>query len=47
MIMSKTDIIRGKKEVAEIERELNELIHEYELFFQGHERIEPLKKGKR
>jgi len=42
--MSKTDIIRGKKEVAEIERELNELIHEYELFFQGHERIEPLKK---
>ncbi len=39
-----SDIIRGKKEVLIIERELNELIHEYDMFFQGHERIEPTKK---
>ena len=39
-----SDVIRGKKEVAAIERELNELIHDYDMFFQGHERIEPVKK---
>jgi hypothetical protein len=39
-----SSVIRGKQEVAIIERELNALIHEYEMFFQGHERIEPVKK---
>jgi len=39
-----SSVIRGKQEVTVIERELNELIHEYDMFFQGHERIEPVKK---
>ena len=42
-----SDIIRGKKEVIEIERILNELIHDYDMFFQGHERVEPTKKRER
>jgi hypothetical protein len=42
-----SSVIRGKEEVAKLERELNELIHEYDMFFQGHERIEPLKKRKK
>jgi len=36
-----SDLIRGKKEVELIERLLNELIFEYDMFFKGHERIEP------
>jgi Mn-containing catalase len=38
------DVIRGRKEVDEIENKLKELIHEYEMFFQGIERVEPEKK---
>lgn len=39
-----SDLIRGKKEVEMIERLLNELIFEYDMFFRGHERIEPTVK---
>ncbi len=36
--------IRGKKEVEQIEQELNLLIHEYDMFFRGYEKVEPVKK---
>jgi len=39
-----SDIIRGKKEVDELERKINELIHDYDMFFQGIEKIEPIRK---
>ena len=39
-----SDLIRGKKEVEMIERLLNELVFEYDMFFRGHERIEPTVK---
>jgi len=36
--------IRGKSEVEKVERLINELIHEYDMFFKGHEKIEPTRK---
>ena len=39
-----SDIIRGRKEIVIIERELNELLHDYDMFFQGYEKVEPIKK---
>jgi hypothetical protein len=39
-----SSVIRGKEEVAIIESELNQLIYEYEMFFKGYEKVEPVKK---
>jgi len=38
------NIIRGKKEVENVERLLNELVYEYDMFFRGYEKIEPTRK---
>ncbi|MBN2695394.1 hypothetical protein JXR93_12100 [bacterium] len=38
------DVIRGRKEVDDIDNKIKELIHDYDMFFQGIERVEPVKK---
>jgi len=38
------NVIRGKKEVDNIEKMLNELVYEYDMFFRGYEKIEPTRK---
>jgi len=39
-----SSVIRGKQEVSLIEQELNALVHEYDMFFKGHEKVEPVRK---
>jgi len=36
-----SNIIRGKDEIAKVENLLNELIHDYDMFFRGYEKVEP------
>ena len=37
-------MIKGKKDIEELERTLSQLIKEYDMFFKGYERVEPTKK---
>ena len=42
-----SNIIRGKQEIEAIEKLINELIYDYDMFFRGYEKIEPTKKRDR